>query len=320
MAILGPADPARVRRALERFVHWPARMKRRPLANDRATHEAPGDRRRSGGFDERGRARVLRPQGGERVSLSGLAPGPSMRKLCVALALACASGVAREREARAQAAPVAGASTPPSRAWVDFGWGPTWVVGGGYSHALTGLPLPLSVDASLRLPPFATDGLDAWQLGAGATAFVGGPGLGATVGAHPFARLASDSTGLKLGAGATLSARPGYYGRSWSITADLSWSSVVLSYMRHSDAVRDLFRDRYPEGPPGGEGAGPRDGLFTWPAHRVRLGVASGVGLGGPLALHAALGLAHAAQKGPLLNAPVTPMPFYLEAGLQWRW
>jgi hypothetical protein len=191
--------------------------------------------------------------------------------------------------------------------------------GGSRQLVQVGGRVRLAGDGALRLPLVLLPGLDAWQLAFGLTGSgVLQNGLGATIGLHPDVRFADDSSGTKVAIGAALGARPGYYARRWSAALDLLWSTAVATHMSHSEAVKDTFRDRYPDGR---AGDGPEDGWFAFSSHRLRLGVAGGLAAAPWLAFHGSAGFAYTPQVGGILaNPPISPMPFYANVGGAYRW
>jgi hypothetical protein len=174
-------------------------------------------------------------------------------------------------------------------------------------------------DAAFRASVVLLPGFDAWQLAFGATgAWVSPRGFGVTLGLHPDVRVAHDTTGTKVAFGTALGARPGYYGRSFSVALDLLWSTAVATHVAHSDAVKDTFRDRYPDGRDAGA---PKDGFYVFTSHRFRFGAAGGVAFGPAVAVHAACGFAYTPQvRGIVANPPMSPMPFYAGGGGAYRW
>jgi hypothetical protein len=218
-------------------------------------------------------------------------------------------------------APVVGRDPPVARAWAGSSWDPTLTVdaGGSYEVGRVRPRLRLVADAAFRAPVVLLPGFDAWQLAFGATGLWSAPcGFGVAAGLHPDVRLAHDATGTKVAFGASLGARPGYYGRSFSAALDLVWSTAVATHVAHADAVEDTFRDRYPNGQPG---AGPEDGFYAFSSHRFRVGAAGGVAVGRSVAVHGAFGFSFTPQvDGIVANPPISPMPFYAGAGGAYRW
>lgn len=224
--------------------------------------------------------------------------------------------------AHAQAiAPVVGTDLAARRVWLGVGWDPTLTtdLGGSLEPLAPLTDFRLFADAAFRAPVVLLSGLDDWQLALGATFVFGtGKGLGATLGVHPDVRLANDTTGSKVALGAALGVRPGYYVKNWSVAFDALWSMALATHMAHSNAVKDLFEERYPSG---ARGQGPHDGWYAFSSHRVHLGVSAGVAPARAIALHVSAGFAYTPQvAGILANPPIGPMPFFANLGGAYRW
>jgi hypothetical protein len=212
-----------------------------------------------------------------------------------------------------------GRPPPLSRAFVELGWDPTWMVALGVSrrvltnHAGT----DVSVDLETRWPLLL---LPNGELSAGATLYMpSGSALGVTLGVHPDLRLARDSTGTKVGLGTSFALRPGVYAKRFTLALDLAASVVFATYMHHSAAVRSLFDDRYPGEP--ARSSGPRDGLYALTSQRFRIGATGGVAVTRAVALQSSLGFSYTPQlPGILTNPPHAPLPFYVAAGGQYQW
>lgn len=227
------------------------------------------------------------------------------------------------RPARAEGVPVlVTGEIPAARVWLTPGWDPTLTLALGYSRTVAPTPawFALQADAFLRLPLILASNLDAWQLAGGASvACLRSSGWGVVARIHPSLTVAHDVTGTKLGVGVGLAAQPGFYGRRFSVAVDLAWSPTLATRMWHSEAVRDLYRDRH--GPGGPAEGGPRDGWYRTTAQRFRVGLAGGVRFLALWAVHASAGFAYTPQHaGILINPPVGPLPFYADLGAEYRW
>gem|GEM_PF-6332516 len=240
------------------------------------------------------------------------------------LAMAFGLGVsaAPSRALAQPAPPIAGRDSPASRLSLDVGWDPTWLFALGYSHRLARPTAQSSLwlDAGFRAPLTRVPLVEA-------ASFVGGftfvattrSGWGTAVACHTSVMTADDSTGTKLGFALATSLRPGWYAPRWSVALDLLAKTTIASYMHHSDAVRDLFTDRYPDGR--ATASGPRDGIYALAARRYRLGLAVAWAPSASVGLHAVGGMSHDRQlSGITANPPVGPLPFYVEAGGAYRW
>lgn len=229
----------------------------------------------------------------------------------------------RPSTSEAQAiAPTIGRDAPDRRVWFEPGWDPTWVAGFGGSYAAW-LPrngMRIDVDMGARVPIVL--GFDAWQFAAGATTlFITDSGMGVALGVHPDLRLAHDAIGTKLGIGGAVGARPGYYGKSWTLALDALASVALTTHVWHSNEVRDLFNDRYPTDAGAAAINGPRDGWYRATSHRLRLGLAGGMAVSKLATLHATAGFVYTPHVGGVVaNPPIGPMPFFATLGGAIRW
>ncbi len=51
---------------------------------------------------------------------------------------------------------------------------------------------------------------------------------------------------------------PSHYGAHWTTGLDLGWQSTLLTHIRHGEATKETFRDRYPQV----DYSGPVDGWY----------------------------------------------------------
>ncbi|MCB9588380.1 MAG: hypothetical protein H6718_23430 [Polyangiaceae bacterium] len=208
-----------------------------------------------------------------------------------------------------------------NRAGFGFGWDPTWLVSLGYSR---GLDTPLGVsgtqlDAGLALPLTQIPRANAFKIWLGGQRFWNTPGFGMATGSHFTLVLANDATGKKLGLGGELSLRPGYYHQRWSLALELAGRLALSTYIAHSDRVRDLYRNRYPDGSGGAEG--PQDGWYWLPAARYHVGVAGGWLASERLEFSGVLGFDYSPQvEGAIDNPSIGGVPFYIRTEGAYRW
>lgn len=129
--------------------------------------------------------------------------------------------------------------------------------------------------------------------------------------------------GELLGFGIELRAAPGRYWRRGSVALDLGGQATLLTRIRHSDASRAAFDDRYPggSGDPSSGVTGPVDGWYSSTAIRWRLGLSGSRTVASRTLVQAAAGALFASQRqGVLLGFDLGQLPFYAEAGVRRGW
>ena len=142
---------------------------------------------------------------------------------------------------------------------------------------------------------------------------------GTTLSAQLYAARARNRAGTLNGMGVEVRAAPGVYGARGSLAADVGWQETFFTHVRHGEAAREAFRERYPQGDvPSG---GPRDGWYGHTARRFRVGVAGSRVLAGRTDLRLALGALFVQQnQGVLLGFDLGQIPFYAETALRTGW
>jgi hypothetical protein len=199
---------------------------------------------------------------------------------------------------------------------VGFAWDPAWagelgavLPGPTLAGSPTGWTVDLRLPLALLWPPAGAaleGGLQGrwgedWGVGAGATSWLawGRSDLGST-----------------LGWGTDLLARPGWTGERLAAAIELGWHQAWLGWVRHSDAVMDLYGDR-----PGSPHTAHRSTLLAVPAARLRAGLAGGWAWGEVAAL--GLGGTFAWTPGSLgmvANPSLGWLPFTMRATLELPW
>lgn len=226
------------------------------------------------------------------------------------------------RAAAAQVVPPPiGEVRPTSRVWAEGGWDPTFALGAGISTRLPfaqlGESTSLDYDAAVFSPLVLLPKGTSWQVALGLTlTHVTRSGLGVSAGLHPDWRTASDDVATSFGPGLTTTLRPGYYGKSFDIAAELVASSSLGAWLRPRQPVYDLFAERYGDGVDGR----PRTFVRGPAAHRFRFGLVGGFSPTRSLAFHASLGFAYTPQLAGLVNPPYGPLPFFATLGGSYRW
>jgi hypothetical protein len=143
--------------------------------------------------------------------------------------------------------------------------------------------------------------------------------LGLLTGVSLGLRTASDDTGSKIGARLISSLGAGYFRNPWSVVLGLESATTFATHVTHSEAVRDLFRDRYLDGQ--GEGDGPKDGWYALGSHEFRTQLAGGLRLSEAFAMFVNLGWVFERHLGVVnVNAPISALPFVIGLGGEFRW
>jgi hypothetical protein len=222
-------------------------------------------------------------------------------------------------------APQLGRTASDHRVFLSTGWDPTFVLDGGVERVLWRPTVASSVAlaGALRLPWVLLPEFDSVGAAVGPIfATVTASGVGLRTAVYGSMRTASDATGRKVGLRLTPELTVGYFARNWSAAAVGNMTTTFATHMRHSEAVRDLFRDRYPEGQAPGDGAdGPHDGWYALTAQQFRAGATGGVRLSDSVGLYALAGYVFTPQVGVIdVNPPVGPLPFHAQLGGVVRW
>lgn len=214
---------------------------------------------------------------------------------------------------------------PDHRLVMTVGWDQTWVAGLAYGQALRSryAGAQIELQGQLSVPVLNIPELDAAKLEVGTQwSWFGRSGLGLATGIQTAWVVTDDPTGTKFGWLGGVSARPGYYTGSGVLALDLAWQEGIATYMSHSSNVKELFRDRYPEGQdvPNADLA-PDDGWYRFAVRRLRLGVAGAYVFSAPFAAHALAGFDYSPQvEGVIANPSIGGMPFYTKLGGDYRW
>lgn len=222
-------------------------------------------------------------------------------------------------------APPLGRIAHDHRVFVSTGWDPTFVLDGCVERVVWRATdsSDLAVAAALRLPWVLVPELDSVGVAVGPVfTSVTASGVGLRTALYGSLRTASDATGNKVGVRLTPSLAVGYYARNWSAAAVSNMTTTFATHMRHSEAVRDLFRDRYPEGQqPGDRADGPHDGWYALTAQQFRAGATGGLELSDSVGLYFVAGYVLTRQVGVIgVNPPIGPLPFYAQLGGAVRW
>jgi hypothetical protein len=120
------------------------------------------------------------------------------------------------------------------------------------------------------------------------------------------------------GLGLELRATPSRYGSRGTAGLELGWQSALLTHIRHGEATRETFRNRYPGQD---EYDGPADGWYGATAHRFRMGLVGVRRLGNHLVLQGAAGTIFSLQRqGIAFGFSHAQVPVYAEALLRVDW
>jgi hypothetical protein len=197
---------------------------------------------------------------------------------------------------------------------------PQLVVSIAYARRLTpeGSRSSAGLGAGIRFPPYTVaDG----SVRANLTAvgeWMPHRAWGTTVTSHAFLARGRNRAGTVHGLGLELRAAPGYHADAWSAAADLGWQGTLLSHIEHSEAARESFDERYPDGTPGANG--PSDGWYRSTAHRLRIGFAGSRRLTRGMTLQVTAGSLFSLQRqGILVGFAHGQVPVYLETSVRMR-
>jgi hypothetical protein len=145
----------------------------------------------------------------------------------------------------------------------------------------------------------------------------GGP-WGATFSLQPYLAQVHNRAARMNGLGLELRATPSHYGFRWTVGLDLGWQSTLLTHIRHGEATRQTFRNRYPGRD---QYDGPADGWYGATAHRFRIGLVGARRLGNHLAMQLAAGSSLSLQQqGIAFGFSHAQVPVYAEALLRVDW
>jgi hypothetical protein len=214
-------------------------------------------------------------------------------------------------------APRLGEQVAERRVFASAGYDSTWVVDlGGAQHLLRPTPrTSLTLCAALRVPVVLVSELDSFgAIVAPRFGFVADNGLGVAASLGQGVRTASDATGDKVALRLNSVVEPGYHARGWSVLLRFAMVTTYAVHLRHSEAVKDLFNDRYPDET--ASSGGPRDGWYGLTGHEVRTGVAGAVGLNRWFALYGVGGWRWRRHLGVVgENPPISALPFFVQLG-----
>jgi hypothetical protein len=242
-------------------------------------------------------------------------------KVSVLSAMLFIASAARTQEAP----PLVGREAPRTEAWLALGYDKTWLADLGYARTIwrPAARQAVALRAGLRLPLVLLPGFDSFGLALGpAFSFVTPSGFGFVSSLNGSMRTAADTTGTKIGLRLSSELRPGYYQRCWALALDLSMTTTLATYMHHSEAVRDLFRDRYPDSmQPLDAELGPADGFYALTSHELRVGATGGWRASRAFVAYGLAGWSFRQELGTITaNPPISALPFFTQLGGQLRW
>ena len=204
------------------------------------------------------------------------------------------------------------------RGLVSVGWESTWNVRVGYAAAIS-KAIPANVDLTWTTPIAVFDPTRGGRLETGLNTLIGHTrGLAAATSLRSGVAWSSDPLGARVSWTSAALVAPGWYDDTWHLAAELGWRAALVTFMRHSKVVRDLYGDRV--GAPTSEGAN-LPSMFGLTSQRFDLGLRGGwarpKGVG--IVARAGLDLSPQAQ-GIIGAAPIYPLPFYADLGGDYRW
>ena len=113
---------------------------------------------------------------------------------------------------------------------------------------------------------------------------------------------------------------PTHRGRHWRSGFDLGWQSTLLTHVRHAEAARATFQDRYPAGTTGGTD-GPANGWYRLTAQRFRLGFLGAGRVSERVGWQVSIGSQFVLQRqGVGLSFAHGQVPVYAETGISLGW
>ncbi|HEY0680511.1 MAG TPA: hypothetical protein VGD17_19655, partial [Chitinophagaceae bacterium] len=130
-----------------------------------------------------------------------------------------------------------------------------------------------------------------------------------------YARL-KDRAATIDGFGFAIDASPFIIGRNWTNGLILGWQHTALAHIKHSEATRETFSDRYPST----DKDGPRDGWYRATANRFKLGytTARAITNRGTIQLSAG-GMINRQKQGILLGFSHAQVPFFIEGSFRYK-
>jgi hypothetical protein len=209
-------------------------------------------------------------------------------------------------------------AAPEHRALLSVGWESTWLARVGYARSL-GTITPSAVDFTWSIPVFAGNPLRGGRMDVGFSPLSASTrGLNASVSVRSGVSWSSDPLGRRVSWTGALVLAPGWYGDRWHLAADIGWRAALVTWVKHSSVVRDLYGDRGGLHDPA---EGPETGPFALSSQRTHLGLRGGWGKTKGLGFVGRAGLDISPQaQGIVGAAPIFPLPFYVELGGDTRW
>lgn len=222
------------------------------------------------------------------------------------------------------AAPAGAQPAPPLRDWtsrhligLSMSLEPHWTVSLRYGYRLStaGSGPEVRIGGGVQIPPLIA-GRGIGKAFVGSSVVWGGDRWGAVVDVDAFVARTENRGGSMEGFGVELRAAPGAHRARWSAALDVGWQGTLLTRIRHSEATREAFEDRYPSGE--GEYEQPFDGWYRSTAHRFRAGVTVTRTLADGTVLQLAVGsIFNIQDDGIRLSFDLAQVPAYLEAAVQ---
>lgn len=241
-----------------------------------------------------------------------------LNALCLALGLLVLTLVPG-RTVGAQSLPPHPTATPPNGLFVQFGLEPHLVLSVGYVRGIEAGSdrSNVGVGAGVKVAPYLLkEGAGRLNLLVTGHWHPDSP-WGATATAQLYLARSRNRAATAHGFGVEIRVAPGRHGNRWTFAADLGWQGTLLTHIRHGEAARETFEERYPDEAPA-EG-GPVDGWYGSTAHRFRIGVVTLRSVSDELHVQAAVGTLLSLQRqGILIGFAHGQVPAYLEAAVRW--
>ena len=200
-----------------------------------------------------------------------------------------------------------------------MGWRSTWVVGISY-HQSVGVPWESEWISELIVPVFAEGIIRNGSLMTGvAIPIPDSKKTGIRVKAKAMTGVlwSTDDLGSRWSLGVDGLLSTGWYEDLWSLAAEISYRSAILTLFRHSEVQRGCFGDRFP----GDDIQGPAYSLIPFSSQKAGFGLAGSLLIGKGASFSLRGGIEQAASRISGQGAPpIFPLPFYLQAGGSLSW
>lgn len=130
-----------------------------------------------------------------------------------------------------------------------------------------------------------------------------------------YARTADNAATIS-GMGVGIDATPFWKGKTWSKGILLSWQYTALAHIKHSEAAKETFRERYGTN----SGKGPTDGWYHSTANRFRIGYTMARAISPHSSIQFGAGsLFHLQRQGVLFGFSHAQVPVFIEGCFRYQ-